>query len=321
MSATPRHVLFTGASGFIGSAFLQRFAARTDLRLHGVGRRPLAQDNYTALDISRPFELAFRPDVVIHAAARSSPWGTRAEYERHNVDATRELLAWCRRNGLPRVVYVSSSSVFYRDADQLGMTEDSPIGPDFVNDYAATKYAGEQLVAAYEGHWVIARPRAVFGPGDTVLFPRIIRAAQRGRLPLIDTGRAPAIGDLIYIETLCDYLLTLALNDELQGSYNLTNNEPVAIQDFLLDAFARLGLPRPQRRVSLRLARTAATVGEFIYRWLRLPGEPPITRFGVGVFTQSKTFDASRMLRDLGPPSVSLADGVDRFIAWQRTQC
>jgi len=316
-----KRILLTRASGFIGTALLERFAGRADLHWHGLGRRALAQANYSAIDLSRPFDLDFRADVVIHAAARSSPWGTRADYERHNVTATRELLDWCRRNGLPRVVYVSSSSVFYRDHDQFGLTEDSPTGPAFVNDYAATKYAGERLVAGYEGAWVIARPRAVFGPGDTVLFPRILRAARRGRLPLIDTGGAPAVGDLIYIETLCDYLLALALRDDLGGSYNLTNNEPVAIQDFLLTAFAKLGLPRPRRRVSLRVARAAATAGEWLYRLLHLPGEPPITRFGVGVFTQSKTFDVARALRDLGPPSVSLAEGVDRFVAWQREQC
>jgi 2-alkyl-3-oxoalkanoate reductase len=318
---TPRRILVTGASGFIGSAFLDRFSARDDLVLHGVGRRTLARANYTAVDLSRPFELPFRPDVVIHAAARSSPWGTPQDYRRHNIDATREVLDWCRRNGLPRVVYVSSSSVFYRDADQFDLTEDSPIGPDFINEYAATKYAGEALLADYAGSSVIARPRAVFGPGDTVLFPRILRAARRGRLPLIETGRAPAVGDLIYVETLCDYLLTLALRDDLRGSYNLTNNAPIAIQTFLLDTFERLGLPAPTRRVSLRLARTAATFGEWLYRTFRLPGEPPITRFGVGVFTQSKTFDATRMLRDLGPPSVSLAEGVTRFVDWQRRQC
>jgi nucleoside-diphosphate-sugar epimerase len=53
---------------------------------------------------------------------------------------------------------------------------------------------------------------------------------------------------------------------------------------------------------------------------LRLSGEPPITRFGVGVFAWSKTFDITRALTDLGPPSVSLADGIEAFVRWQREQ-
>ena len=41
---------------------------------------------------------------------------------------------------------------------------------------------------------------------------------------------------------------------------------------------------------------------------------------GVGVIAWSKTFDVTRALTDLGPPSVSLADGVEAFVRWQRAQ-
>jgi nucleoside-diphosphate-sugar epimerase len=313
-------ILITGASGFVGSSVLRRFRDRPELELHGVGRRRLDDAAYTAVDLSRPFELPFRPDVVIHAAARAAPWGTAAEYERDNVEATRQVIDFCRRNGLPRLIYVSSSSVFYRPGSQLGLTEDSPIGPRFVNRYAATKYAGELLVRDYPGSSVIARPRAVFGPGDTVLFPRILEAARRGKLPLFVGRGAPAIGDLIYIDTLCEYLLALATRHDLDGAYNLTNAQPVEIQAFLLDVFARLGLPAPRRRISIPVAMTLARLTEFAWKVLRRSGEPPITRFGVGVFAWSKTFDVTRMLADLGPPSVSIADGVEAFVEWQRRQ-
>lgn len=314
-------ILVTGASGFVGGAYFRRFCDRPGLVLHGVGRRSLLMPGYTAIDLSRPFDLDFDPDVVVHAAARASPWGTRAEYHRQNVDATRHVIDYCRRHGMPRLVYVSSSSVFYRDGHQLGITEESPIGPRFVNDYAATKHAGERLAAAYPGEWCIVRPRAVFGPGDTVLFPRILEAARRGRLPLIDNGGAPAVGDLIYIDTLCDYLHAAATSPQAPGqAFNLTNNEPVAILPFLFDVFDRLGVPRPTRKVSLRMAMLAARGGEAIYRVLRLTGEPPVTRFGVGVFAWSKTFDVSRAIAAFGPPSTSLEHGVERFVEWQRAQ-
>jgi len=64
----------------------------------------------------------------------------------------------------------------------------------------------------------------------------------------------------------------------------------------------------------------AARASEAVFRLLRLRGEPPITRFGVGVLAWSKTFDVSRALAAFGPPSVSLAEGVDQFVAWQRQQ-
>lgn len=325
MPDTLTRILVTGASGFVGGRVVSRARERGIAVTHGVGRRPLPDRDYTSHDLSQPLvrlsDSSFRPDVVIHAAARATPWGRDADYHRDNVVATERIIEYCERHGRPRLVYVSSSSVFYREGPQFGITEATPIGPAFVNRYAATKAAGEALVRQYAGSWAIARPRAVFGPGDTVLFPRILEAARRGRLPLFDTGRdGPAMGDLIYVDTLADYLLTLALRPDLTGGYNLTNAEAVPIQAFLLDVFARLGLPAPRRTVSVRWAMAAAGLTEAVWTLLGREGEPPITRFGVGVFAWSKTFDPGRMLADLGPPSVSIADGVDTFVRWQQAQ-
>jgi len=313
-------ILVTGASGFVGGAFLRRHAGRADLQLTGTGRRATDLPDYLRCDLSQPFDLPVRADVVIHAAARSSPWGTRAEYSAQNIDATRHVIDFCRRNGHPRLVYLSSSSVFYREAHQYDLREDSPVGPTFVNTYAQTKYAGEQLVREYPGEHVIVRPRAVFGVGDTVLFPRILDAARRGALPLFTGQDRPVVGDLIQIDTLSDYLLRVATMDRPADSYNLTNAQPVDIQALLLDVLARLDLQPPARRVRIGAALRMATVAEWLWRGLRLRGEPPLTRFGVGVFAYSKTFDPARMLADLGPPSVSIATGIDDFIAWQRAQ-
>jgi 2-alkyl-3-oxoalkanoate reductase len=320
MRAAAVKILVTGASGFVGSAFMRRFATRPELTLLGVARRTAPFSNYQRVDLSVPFALDYAPDVVIHAAALASPWARRQDYERHNVQATRNVIAFCEARGRPRLLYLSSSSVFYRNEHQFDLTERSPIGPSFVNDYAATKHAGEELVGRYAGESVILRPRAVFGPGDTVLFPRILHAAHRRRLPLLIPDGEPARGDLIYIDSLCDYLLAAALRPKVAGAYNLTNAEPVVIQAFLIEALEQLGLPPPRRRVRVATAMRVAALSESLYRLLRLPGEPPVTRFGVGVLAWSKTFDVSLALRDFGSPSVSLRDGLQCFVEWQRAQ-
>ncbi|RYE98262.1 MAG: NAD(P)-dependent oxidoreductase, partial [Methanobacteriota archaeon] len=259
-------------------------------------------------------------DVVIHAAALASPWGTRAQFQRHNVQATANVIAFCKRHGCPRLLYVSSSSVFYREEHQYDLSEESPIGPQFVNTYAQTKYLGETLLDAYPGDTSVLRPRAVFGPGDTVLFPRVIAAARKGALPRFVGQTQPVIGDLIYIDTLCDYLYRAATAPQLQPAYNLTNAQPVDLQQLLLDLLTRLQLPLPRREVRIATALRMASVVEAAYRVLRLRGEPPITRFGVGAFAYSKTFDPRRTLADLGPPSVSLEQGIEAFVRWQAAQ-
>jgi nucleoside-diphosphate-sugar epimerase len=217
-------------------------------------------------------------------------------------------------------VHVSSSSVLYRDGDQLGLTEESPVGPGFANDYARTKAAAESLVREYDGSWVVARPRAVFGPRDTVLFPRVLAAAEKGRLPLLTGRDTPAMGDVVYVDNLAEQLLALARRPEVGGTIHLTNAEPVDMQALLVDVLGRLGHAAPTRRVPIARALRAAAALERVWRVLRLRGEPPVTRYGVGVLSWSKTFDPTRMLEILGPPAISVSEGVDRFVAWQREQ-
>jgi 2-alkyl-3-oxoalkanoate reductase len=320
-------VLVTGASGFVGGALLRRAqAAGRASHWLGIGRRPLSDPGFGYLqhDLAEPLPEFGAPfDAVVHCAARATPWGTTAQYRRDNIEATRQLIDWCERHGRPRLLYVSSSSVFYRSGDQFDLTEDSPIGPAFVNHYAASKHAGEQLVRQYRGASLTLRPRAVFGPGDTVLFPRILAAARRGKLPLLVRGDGrPAIGDLVYIDTLSDGLLGALDRPHLAGAINLTNAEPVALEGLLLQVLSGLGLPTPRRRVRVGVAMAGAALLETAWRALPcvLTGEPPITRFGVGVLAWSKTFDVRRQLTALGPPSVSIAEGVQRFITWQLAQ-
>jgi nucleoside-diphosphate-sugar epimerase len=117
------NVLVTGASGFVGGACLRRFEHVHGARTFGTGRRTLPLANYAARDLSLPFALEFRPDVVVHCAARSSPWGSATAFERANVDATRNVIDFCERVGRPRLVHVSTTAVFYRNADQVNLTE------------------------------------------------------------------------------------------------------------------------------------------------------------------------------------------------------
>ena len=84
--------LITGASGFVGGSLRARLDKLDDFEVHGIGRRPLAHANYTSIDLSRRFDLEFTPDVVIHAAARATPWGRDDDFRRDNVEATRNVI-------------------------------------------------------------------------------------------------------------------------------------------------------------------------------------------------------------------------------------
>ena len=314
-AAGVRRIVVTGASGFIGGrvADALEWAGHDVVR---VGRRKSSRVNYVACDLADPWprEKLEDCDVVIHAAARASPWGTRKLFTRDNIDATRQAINYCEAAGHPRLVHISSSSVYYRPDDQFGISEETPFPKRFVNLYAETKRGSEEIMEKYRGHWSILRPRAVFGPGDTVLLPRILEAARRGKLPFLYRPGSPVTGDLIYVDNLVDQIAQAAVCDQTTGAVNVSNGEPVAIMDLILGILESLGIPQPTRRISVRQAMLAATLLEFAYKLARVQSEPPITRFGVHVFAYSKTFDVTRMLQLFGTPKFSLQDGIDSTV-------
>lgn len=315
-------VLITGVSGFVGGALGCFLRAKGGYHVTGVSRgaaREGSVDEFHAWDLTRPLPPDWGPfDAIIHAAALSAPWGKPEAFRSQNVLATENMLAFARVRSCRKFVFISSSSVYYRHGDQLGITEETPFPPEPINLYAATKVEGEQRVRSSGLPHVILRPRAVFGPGDTVLFPRILRAARKGVLPRMKRpdGTAP-LGDVIYIENLSHYI-ERAVALPCEGAFNLTNNQPVDLFAFLQDVVARLGLRPAERAVPVRVAFAVASAMEWGSRVFGGYREPPITRFGVEVMAYSKTFNVRRALEAFGPPPVSLAEGVERFVEWQR---
>jgi len=311
-------ILITGAGGFVGQALSRQLEKTAGVTTHGLGRRPQSGENYSQIDLTQPFDLDFNPDTVIHTAARVTPWGTKQEFVRQNVLATKHVMDFCAKKNVQSLIYISSTAVFYQEKDQFGITEKTPIGPEFVNLYAKTKHEGECLIKRFRHRHVILRPRAVFGPGDTVLFPRILAAAKAGRLPRLLRPDPPAKGDLIYIDCLRDYIIQAAMNPQISGEFNLTNNTTVELEAFLFKVLDKLDIPRPTRKIKLQTALAAASLTEWLYKYA-LPGkEPPVTRFGISSFGFSKTFDATKTLQAFGPPSTDVETGINRFVEWQR---
>lgn len=94
----------------------------------------------------------------------------------------------------------------------------------------------------------------------------------------------------------------------------MTNGEPVETEAFLFGILERLGIEVPRRYVDPRVALAAAAAIEGFYRIARPGDEPPVTPFGVSAIAYSKTFDVAKLQADFGPPAVSVATGVDRFV-------
>ncbi len=332
MTSRLRHgatVVVTGATGFLGGAVARRLLV-DGYRVVALGRREHALSALTALgaetrvatleDARAIADACAGADAIVHAGALSSPWGRIAEFECANVTGTRNVLAAARSRAARevRVVHISSPSVYFRFADQLDVREDAAPSQVTPTPYIATKRAAEQLVrdAAQDGLSVVAlRPRALFGPGDTSLLPRLLRAARAGRLRVIGDGRT--LADLTYIDNVVDAVMgALCANVTRQLFYNITNGEPVQLWNVIAQFCEAHGAPLTAGRLPRGAAMALATIMEAAARAIPQRGEPLLTRYSVAVLSYSQTLSIDAARRDLHyAPRVSMADAIARTLA------
>lgn len=320
--------LITGGTGFLGGALAHR--------LHGMGWEVTALGRNTEKlkiledagvkvlqgNIEEPQVLisaCHEKDVVFHCAAFPSPWGNYESFYRANVLGTRHVVQGCKENNVKRLVHVSTPSIYFSYSSRLNVKENDPL-PKPVSHYSATKLLAEQEVDAAHADGlpvVTIRPRALFGPGDTVLFPRLIPRLQTGKLPILGDGTN--VVDLTYIENVVDALLLCAEapKQALGKKYNISNGDPIRLWDLIARICRDLNLPPISRKIPKPVAYTAAFLLEVAARLRPGQPEPALTRLSVSMLVNSTTLDISTAQKDLKfRPRVSVAEGVVRFLRW-----
>lgn len=320
-------VLVTGASGGLGRVLVPTLLA-AGLEVRATGRRTVVPAQLAGPRCTyRPADLATDPlhdlldgvQTVYHLAAMSAPWGPAQAFEAANVVATQRLLGAARAAGCPAFVHVSTPSIYAEPRDRLGLRDDAAPAGRWANDYARTKHVAERTVLAASGtglDTVVLRPRAIISPFDTVLLPRLVRAAARGRLPLPHGGRA-----LIELTDARDVVAALLAAARRAGqlggmAFNISGGVPLPLARIVALVFEALGQPVRLHSIDRRLALLLATFAERLA--LLRPGspEPRLTRYGVMVTGWSQTFDLGAARAALGwTPRHAPADA----IAWALT--
>lgn len=325
-------ILVTGASGFIGGHVARHLHAQGHPVI-ATGRDAVALDALRQAGIAvRPADLATEPvepllqgvERIVHAAALSAPWGWRSDFLLANVTATERLLAAARRAGVRHLVHLSSPSIYFRMQDQSQIPEPFVPPTRWITAYAESKWLAEQTVLARcdaRLTAVMLRPRAVFGPGDRAIFPRIVQRAASGRFPLVDGGRA--VIDLTHVDNVVQ-AVDLALTHSPAGNvatFNITNGEPMAVRRVLDHLFSVLDMPVRYVRLPRRLAMPLAALVEAVAARLPAHPEPPVSRYTLGVLAYSQTLDIRAARGVLGyRPQVGVLEGISRLAAdWNRS--
>lgn len=327
------NVLVTGATGFLGFHLAEKLK-QEGYHVTATGRnRKIANElrkkgiSFLACDLTdeeKTIALCKNQDFIFHTAALSSPWGKYEEFYQANVKTTKNIIQGCKTYHPKRLIHVSTPSIYFNHDERIGVKEDDTLPPVFVNHYAHTKWLAEQEIdqAFAEGiSTVTIRPRALFGPRDTTIIPRLIRANEKGALPLFGDGKT--LMDITYVGNVVDALLLCMHSPEctLGQKYNITNGDPVYLIDMLQLLFSKLDLPFQPKYMSFSSAYRLAYVMEGFHRIFRIQKEPLLTRYTVGVLGKSQTLNITKAKNELGyKPSVSVKEGLDLFVKWREEQ-
>ncbi|WP_410208621.1 NAD-dependent epimerase/dehydratase family protein [Fusobacterium sp.] len=205
-------LMITGASGFIGSNFIERY-----------------KDKYNIIPVDllkiSPEELDFTGvDTVLHLAAlvHQMNGAPREKYFEVNTELTKRMAECAKKNGVKHFVFYSTVKVYGYDGDlnnhDIVLNEFSKCNP--INDpYGESKYEAEKILHSLENDNFrvgIIRPPMVYGKGVKGNMQSLIKLIKL--CPIVPFKYTGNKRSLVAIDNLM-YLTTLVIDQNAQGIF------------------------------------------------------------------------------------------------------
>jgi nucleoside-diphosphate-sugar epimerase len=253
MSAKPR-ILVLGATGYIGSRLCERLDASGWATTVGASSRGAANTlRVDTTDMASLVRALRDVDAVVNCVAGS---------RRAIADGAKTLALACIETGYPRIVHLSSMSVY---GPREGVLRDDASTDPSLGWYARAKCEAEHCMAAFArtgGTAVVLRPGCVWGPGSQLWVGRIARLLNARRL-----GDLGAAGDgwsnLVHVDDVCEAIEAALQLPEAPGrvrAYNLAAPDSPRWNEYFVDLALAIGAT-PVRRVSQWQLRLDAWLG------------------------------------------------------------
>jgi UDP-glucose 4-epimerase len=301
-------ILVTGGAGFIGSHVVDAYLAAghdvlvVDDLSTGKPENLDPRARFHRLDIgdAKVVELIRdeRPAVLSLHAAQMDVRRSVADPlfdARVNVLGTLNLLEGARRANVRRVIFVSSGGAVYGEQERFPAREDHPTNP--VSPYGVSKRSGELYAFFYQAEYhipfVALRYANVYGPrqdphGEAGVVAIFAQKMLRGE-PVTVNGDGRQTRDYVYVGDVVRANL-LALESTATGPFNVGTGIETDVNELA------------------RLLREAAGTTSEVRHGPAKAGEQ-----------RRSVVDAGRATEVLGwRPEVSLAEGLQRTVAWFR---
>ncbi len=332
-------LLVFGGAGFIGSNFVRRALAQTELRVVVADKLTYAgrRENFAELLANPRFrfeqidicdrlgldDLLARhtPRWVVNFAAEShvdrSIDGPRAFVTTNVVGAFEvldaSLVFWKARSGEAResfrVLHISTDEVYGSLGPTGAFTEETPYAPN--SPYAATKAGADHLARAYRETFglpvLLTNCSNNYGPYQfpEKLLPLMILNALEGK-PLPIYGDGKNVRDWIYVEDHCDAVLAVLAKGQPGEKYNIGGGEERTNIEIVDGICAALELTHPAVRNGALKARGVTSYSSLKTFVADRPGHD--RRYAI---------DSAKIRQELGwRPGHSLATGLEQTVRW-----
>lgn len=313
----------TGGTGFIGSHLVDtlledpqndlRCLVRNNLKwLKNKSITPIKGDLH---DLSALKEGMKDVDIVFHlAAVVKAP--NKTTFTRNNVDATENIIRIAQKEGVNKIVILSSLAAV-GPSFQRPVSEEDPLMP--VSMYGESKKEMEEMIhsiANPDDSITILRPPAVYGPREDQIFS-VFQAASKGVFPIIGDGESTRIS-LVHVNDVIQGLIGASKNDKAgintyfvssEKTYNWNQIKAatsLALNKKLLTIKVKPGLVK---KISGIIEDVASVFGKY----------PVINREKASELILEWTCSVDKAKKDLGfRQTMSLEDGIAQTIKWYK---
>ncbi|MEQ1770199.1 MAG: GDP-L-fucose synthase [Devosia sp.] len=298
-----KRVWVAGETGMVGSSTVRRLARESCEILSA----PRAQLDLMRQHDVEDFIATQRPDAIVIAAARVggilANANAPADFLFDNLAIQSNIIGAAHRNAVPRLLFLGSSCIYPRLAEQPIVESSLLTGPlEPTNEaYAVAKIAGIKLIDALRSQhgrdYISAMPTNLYGPGDNFdlktshVLPALIRKAHEakrdGATTLTIWGSGTPRREFLHVDDCADALVFLLKRYSASGPINVGSGSDVSILD---------------------LARLVSRVVGFAGNIVPDPTKPDGT---------PRKLLSSERLSALGwHPSIGLEDGIAALYRW-----